>query len=421
MSVNPTHFLYRFPGPKGPGPYTMKYWWTLGCFPTGLSVPFRLQEFLSTYQQQHVPAEVEEWLNFVIIDPVQSLRKEVNNLYCAIESYTEPDGSSQLDISAVSKHSFAPPLKKMESTLGVFISPVALTKTLKYSDLREKVLECLEEYQELLEVDGSTPHRRFARYYLDSPFDQTSIVSSDSSELVNFPQAFPEVAFGIGSFVDPPADTAPDEKKIIQLLLNIAEGSSRAGLFFDARETLYSALPFSHDATSASLLYSNIASSALALGEFREAEHYAQESLLAVPLADKRRKKKIYKVWCSAVASQGEFMRCETVIDEALQIFSDDNELELWKEQIHAQVNSKQTIFSGLAEARSRSKLAPVQARQLPLSTGKTFDNEFAWTAFKNKLYPSKMNPSSNEMGSVFRRVGDLGLHTSTSRSTEFL
>lgn len=420
MSVNPTYFLYRFPGSKGPGPYTMKYWWTLGCFPTGLAVPFRLQEFLSTYQQFHIPVEVEEWLQFVIVDPIESLKTEISNLSSSIDLHPEFDKNNKVEISGISAHPFTMPLKKIENTLGVFISPSSLAKTLKHSDLRERVLDYFDEYKEHLTLNGSTPHRRFARYFFESPLDQSQISSSSSSQLVNLSHSIPEkVTSAIGCVVDPPPHTAPDEKTIIKLLSTIAEGSSREGLLSDARETLYSALQFSHDSTTQSHLYSNIASSALGLGEFKEAEYYAQESLLTAPHTAK--KKSIYKLWCSAVAHQGDFLRCGAIMDEALEAFPGDSDLQLFMERAQSHLNENEGVFQGLAEKRHRSKLGPVQSQQLPLSTGRIFDNEFSWTTFKNKLYPSKMNPSSNEMGSVFRRVGDLGLHTSTSRSTEFL
>lgn len=422
MSVNPTYFLYRFPGPKGPGPYTMKYWWTLGCFPTGMSVPFRLQEFLSTYQQSHVPVEVEEWLQYVVVDPFFSLKKEIDSLCSCIESYPELSESTRLEISSTSAHQFAAPLRKIESILGVFITPSSIVKTLKCTDLREKLLDHLTDYNELLQRSGSTPHRRFARYFFDSSAEHSVDASSNSLELVSIsPSISEKLSSAIGSLVDPPSESAPDEVKIIQLLSTVAEGSSRAGLFFDAHETLYSALPFSHDSQSRSHLYSNIASSALAIGEFKEAEHFAKESLLAVQPARKKDTKKIYQLWCAAVAYQEDFAQCDTILDEALEIFADDSELHLWKEHVHTQLNKARGASSNLSKLRHRSKFTSVRSRQLLMSTGRTFDNEFCWATFKNKLYPCKMNPSTNEMGSVFRRVGDLGLHTSTSRSAEFL
>lgn len=422
MSVNPTYFLYRFPGPKGPGPYTMKYWWTLGCFPTGLSVPFRLQEFLSTYQQSHVPIEVEEWLQYIVVDPFFSLKKEIDNLCSSIEFYPELSKSTRLEISSTSSPQFIAPLRKIESILGVYITPSSLAKTLKCRDLRDKLLDHLTDYKELLEKSGSTPHRRFARDFFDSPPENSVDASSNSLELVNFSPSIPEeVSSAIGTLADPPSETAPDEVKIIQIVSTVAEGSSREGLFFDAHEALYSALPFSHDSKSRSHLYSNIASSALAIGEFKEAEHFAKESLLVAQPAEKQNAKKVYQLWCAAVAYQEDFAQCDTILNEALQVFPDDGEFNLWKEHVHTQLSKAQGASSCLSKLRHRSKFTSVQSRQLPMSTGRTFDNEFCWATFKNKLYPTKMNPSSNEMGSVFRRVGDLGLDTSTSRSAEFL
>lgn len=426
MSLNPTHYLYRFPGPRGPGPYTMKYWWTLGCFPTGLTVPFRLDEFLSSYQQSHVPIEVEEWLHYMVRQPLDELQSAVSVLCCCIDDYpTVEEGRERgYEVPHVSVHSIAAPLQSFQRSLGVVLSPSSVRKTLCFNDLRERVVEDLEEYKDLIAMHGSTPHRRAARQFLSS---ETEVEELDRLPPQGPPMLNAEIASSIGGYASPPTGkTMPDELKLIRLLTTFAEGSARGGALEDALDTLYSTLPHAHDANTKAVVHANISSAALLSGEFKEAEFHAKESVLncdSSPQMKMARSKHSYQLWASALVYQEEYTQATSVLEEAIALLKNDAELREWHGQVVGAGKRVNEVGVGprLTEMRRRNAFPAVQSKKLANGEGKAFDNEFSWVVFRQKLYPSKMNPSSNEMGSVFRRVGDMGGHISTSRSMEIL
>eukprot|EP00796_Vickermania_ingenoplastis_P008531 gene8531-5978_t len=427
MSLNPTLYLYRFPGPRGPGPYTMKYWWTLGCFPTGLSIPFRLQEFLSTYQQHHVPVEVEEWLQFAVKDPVVALTNCIDDLMESLEEFSSPEKGKEYKIEHTSGKSLASPLKIFEEQLGVHVSPAAARATMSFKDLRARILDDLEDYRTIIHETGSTPHRRVARFYLDNhktlPDEKRETFSMIPSPSVGCSEpSLPQcLAKSIGTIADPQPETAPDERKMIQLLTTFAEGCVRTGLIEEAGSTLYSAIPFAHDSETHFVVHSNVAVCATAAGDYQQAEYHSKEAVLVADPLKESSVKRSYFLWAGSVAFQDDFPRARSIIDDALSLFPDDEELHSWRDELSCRVNQLDSKLCSMAvgEKWRQCSTPAFRSKRLPLATGLHFDNEFCWAIFKKRLYPSKMNPSSNEMGSVFRRVGDMGSFISTSRSSE--
>ncbi|AIN98432.1 hypothetical protein LPMP_221370 [Leishmania panamensis] len=166
-SLNPTMYLYRFAGPHGPGPYVMKYWWTLGCLPTGLGRPFRLSEFLAEYQQQHVPIEVEEWLKCFVRNPYEELADATSELLKYLEEVPRRENTRGYRSIESGVSSFAAPLAKFERQLNVRVPSLALRAALGSASLRERLKDDLFEYRESLRLCGSTPHRRLARFAFD--------------------------------------------------------------------------------------------------------------------------------------------------------------------------------------------------------------------------------------------------------------
>lgn len=420
MSLNPTHYLYRFPGPKGPGPFTMKYWWSLGCFPTGLNTPFRLHEFLQAYQQQHVPIEVEEWLQYVVKDPMEELMQCISCLHKCFEEYPSLESSQEFKIDHISGHSFTNALEKMERCLGISLGAPVVRKTLCFPDLRERVLDDLEDYRDYISINGSTPHRRAARLFLDDPCSESSnslLCNSSMTSGCNLPE---NISNGIGVISNPPDHTTYDEVKLIRLLTTFAEGGIRGKLVENGKNAVASSLQFAHDSESQSVVHANMSIAAIENGEFKEAEYHARESLLCAQTAPLKKSKKSYILWATSVAYQDDFSRSETILNEAISLFPDDSHLQDLLKQV-SYFKGSEKYLAGIGEAVNTSSIHAVQSKKLLTAIGRTFDNEFSWIAFRSKIYPAKMNPSSNELGSVFRRIGDLGLHTSSSRSSELL
>lgn len=422
--LNPTTYMYRFPGPHGPGPYTMKYWWTLGSFPTGLEVPFRLNEFLATYKEQHVPVEVEEWLSCFLHDPVEALQSATDTLCNLLlefptrettRGYTAPEGTIK---------ELLEPLKTFEEQLGIRVPPVAVRAAVGHKALREKLIDDLFDYRESIQERGSTPHRRLSRSaLLDEPQLEVSGEcsseangGSDGSATVS-----PELGAMVGLFSSAPQHTADDEIKLIHLMTTLAEGCALKERYDDSYSLLSSSLFFAHDEKSQSAVHSNASIAALLDGHFDDAAYHGREAALLIsePRKSPRAAARGYRLWATAAAFQDDYARAESILDDAMSLLPDETELTTSRAKISElrarRVNQVQSPL------RQTHLLKSHRMRALLNGSGKSFDNEFDWILFKNKLYPAKMNPATNEMGSVFRRVGDLGGPVSTSRATELL
>ncbi|KPI83295.1 hypothetical protein ABL78_7676 [Leptomonas seymouri] len=419
MSMNPTMYLYRFPGPKGPGPYVMKYWWTLGCFPTGIERPFRLDEFLSTYQQQHVPAEVEDWLNCFLKNPLEELKGATSELLYQLEAVSSREKTRGYHYIESSVASFAAPLAKFEKQLNVRIPPLAVRASMGSSMLRERLKDDLYEYNESLSECGSTPHRRLAR----TAFNEPLAIGPGEEQNKNMEGRDGEVSAplgqAVGSYISPDTHTAPDERKLLRLLTTLSEGCVLKEDYESAFSILATSLNFSHDDSTDSLVHANVSAAALLNGQFKEAEFHGRQAALLEPQLETSRKTggRGYALWATATAFQDDFKRAARIAEKGIELFPGNIALQMLHEKL-AKLQNEDALPS-LKGLVIRSKAQ--QSRGLLHGSGLAFDNEFDWIVFKNKLYPSKMNPSTNEMGSVFRRVGDLGGHISTSRATEIL
>ncbi|CCW61990.1 unnamed protein product [Phytomonas sp. EM1] len=416
MTLNPSLFLYRFPGPHGPGPYTMKYWWTLGCFPTGLDSPFRLKEFLATYKQQHVPIEVEEWLNCFLNDPLQELTAAVEELLDQLENCTVAERTKGYVAHEPSVVHLSNSLKKIERQLGVRIPPIGVRAALAGEKSYSKLMDDLYNYKEAIATNGSTPHRRFARISFEEMDSIEHRIAPSKVDTVSN-----DVGSAVGSFVSVPEKTADDELKLIRLLTTFAEGCASKRKFDDSFFLLSGSLAFAHDNACRSIVHSNISIAALLDGRFKEAEFHGREAAL---LSSNNKGAEsssgtAYRLWATAVAYQDDFNSSLSIIDDALSLHPNNQELESLRQKILSLKESSGRM-SPLLRGK-RCHLKSQQDRALIEGCGRAFDNEFDLIKFKNKLYPAKMDPSTNEMGSVFRRVGDLGGFISSSRSIEIL
>jgi tetratricopeptide (TPR) repeat protein len=397
----------------------MKYWWTLGCFPTGLERPFRLNEFLSTYTQQHVPAEVEDWLKCFLKNPFEELKDATSELLIQLEEVPFSEKTRGYHSIEATVAAFASPLAKFEKQLSVRIPSLAVRAALGSPILRERLKDDLYEYKEALSESGSTPHRRLARIVLEAPLAIES--NEERYDNTEFRKADVPVALGqaVGSYVSPDAHTAPDEKKLLRLLTTLSEGCVLKNDYESAFSILSSSLSFSHDDCTDSVVHANASAAALLNGQFKEAEFHGRQAALLEPQLESNQKAggRGYALWATATAFQDDFERATRITRKGIELYPASTELR----ELNSKLASIQTVDVPSALKGRVVRCKAQQSRGLLHGSGKSFDNEFDWVVFKNKLYPSKMDPSTNEMGSVFRRVGDLGGHISTSRSTEVL
>lgn len=445
QSFNPTLFLYRFAGPHGPGPYTMKYWWTLGCFPTGLGVPFRLSEFLQTYCTEHVPAEVEEWLNCFVKHPAESLVPNLERLLEATESVAEVEECEGYTAVEPSIAALLAPLKALESSWMVTVSPSAVRAVMSDRRLRSRMVDELYDYKEAVKSVGSTPHRRAGLAMLEgSHYDVTTAPSDDglkflASVLKQLPPSNPHQAT-VGSIVandalgrqtgsssdaltpaarqavgiatsSLPSSTADDEKRLIRLMTTFAEGSMKRRRYGDACNLLSSMLLFSHDDDVRGEVHSNLASAFNMDGRFKDAEFHGMEAamLKASPRG--------YANWATSVAYQDDFEKATRIINDALAIHVGNDMLEHTRAAICAAATMSREVpieMRGL-----RAHLPSQQRRGLEEGQGRGHDNEFDSVIFNQKQYAAKMDPRSIELGSVFRRTGDFGGHIASTKTME--
>lgn len=452
--MNPTLFLYRFAGPRGPGPFTMKYWWTLGCFPTGLEAPFRLHEFLATYKQAHVPVEVEEWLQYFVTNPAHSLATSLDALgeSMSLVAVADDDTTSEdrgYRLHAPSIAGMLDPLHRVEKELMLAIPRAGIRAVMADTKLRRRAADELFEYTEAVKEGGSTPHRRAGYAQLtgnsleqDLPQaiadGQALLGGVDPGALINnvrrqlgFTAASsalvattapvsatsvrppPEAATTlVANAASIPAATASDEKALLRLMTTFAEGSMKIRRYDDAAMLLSNLLLFAHDDDVRAELHGNVATALNHDGQFKRAEFHGREAALL------RASPRGYANWATAVAYQDDFERAEKILCDAVESVGHS----------HPVLQSAQNSIRAAASTgkrrddvalNRRSHLPSQQWRGLNQGPGRMFDNEFDTVVFQNKLYVSKMNPTSNELGSVFRRVGDLGGHISSTKSME--
>lgn len=455
--MNPTLFLYRFPGPRGAGPYTMKYWWTLGCFPTGREVPFRLSEFLQTYYQMHVPVEVEEWLDYFVKHPASDVVPALGDLLKQMESLSDGlEGDAALDDAETEERGYqvhAPsvmpllvPARRLEACLSVRLPASGLRGVMTaQAPLRKRAMDACFEYREAVQRIGSTPHRRagFAHLALSEEAGRTDHrdgallegaraqlsaprhgLPADSKEPIAPPPAA-SVGSLVGLAATVPETTAEDEKCLIRLGSALAEGSMRQKKFRDAADTLSSLLLFCHDDDTRGTVHSSLASALNRDGRFREAAFHGREAALLKSCP------RGYANWAVATAYMDDFERAEHILEDGIVACASDALAGDTKGNgTHPSLTSaQQSILAAKAQQGNRrvrpemrhrrAHLPSQQQRGLEEGEGRMFDNPFDQVVFNKQKYTAKMDPTNFELGSVFRRVGDVGGFISSTKSME--
>ena len=425
--MNPVPFLYRIPGKRGPGPFTMKYWWTLGCFPSGREVPFRLHEFLASYQQEHVPLEVEDWIQYFIKDPVDDLLPALSKVQTMLAALPLPDETIVgYKAPEPSVARLAEPVAALERSLMVQIPMTAVRAVASNRKLKALLLDEMYDYAELVRESGSTPHRRAGRNELTSrqqpesfglvlPVEDPVDLLPDGRPNALVTRAVPNPNLGrqVGHAFDISSEeTAPDERRLIRMLTTFAQGSMLKGKPADAASLMSQALMFTHDDDVRGTVHANVASAYIGNGQYEDAAFHGQEAALM-------KKSKGFANWATAVAYMDDFERAEAILEDALTVHKDDPQLIATQSAVRDLASRSPAVPPQL---RGKTMRSPVQQhQQLVQGKGRSFMNEFDFVEFNKKMYAPKLNPSTNDLGSDFRRVGDLGGHVSTSRSEEKL
>ena len=184
MSLAPVVYEWRKPHfPGKPGYYTLKSFHTLGCFPSGLEAPYRLNDFHKYYLNAYLPEEMEDWLDEVRPLPIEQATASLKQLREELQSFTlvTPTRWQPKPMLA----SLSRITEPMEDVLNVFMTenihrpeprmyefvakpqekhrrikiPNSITRHIlnnNYNELTD-VVGLLDETWELI---GSTPHRR---------------------------------------------------------------------------------------------------------------------------------------------------------------------------------------------------------------------------------------------------------------------
>lgn len=451
QSYAPVPYLYRFPGKRGPGPVLMKYWHTLGQFPTGLEVPFRLEEFHQNYIRQHVPAELEDWLRCVVYDPAETLTSHMEVFMTRLQNAPAPKRSNSVlsrsnMFDAKNVHA---PLQKAFDEFGVEIPVIAVRAVASSPRLREDMLDVCFAYRETVAQIGSTPHRRWAaisafqeqgeegkksqtliaptlfppvnsnisQNNLSSSLpsltpDQTEVVGKTLSSVLTFPVALKQNDNNNNDHDDGKSNSsffeaAPDEILAAKMLTTLAEGCHRGaqGRSADAAtKLLEAALNFAReDHRVAGCTHTNLANAYSAQGDFKKAELHAKEALLrdgANPRA--------YAAWSVATALQDD-------LDSALQISADAL-------QEHPTSDVLKQVYEEIARAASGRTATPEHARgkryqlqsqcntAMRLGGGKLFDNGFDWARTPDSKLRLSMplDPTYAGMGTMVKRAPEM-------------
>jgi hypothetical protein len=421
----------------------MKYWWTLGCFPSGRETPFRLNEFLATYQAAHVPVEVEEWLDCFIKHPAEQLVPTLEALLEHLEGMEGLEETEGYQLPEPSVVPLLPALKRLEDMATINISPVAVRAVMADKALRKRACDDTYEYLEAVRHGGSTPHRRagYAQLSMDLTDDAelpvaqlsdtnrvaSSRTSSSAQRGADLMSAASNRAGAVlprpddatsrivsDSFSGIADDTSYDEKCLISLVTTFAEGAVKKKKFGDAANMLANLLLFSHDDDVRAAVHANVATAQNLNGLYKEAEFHGREAALL------RSSPRGYANWATAVAYQDDFERATSIISDALVECPNDDTVRRAHEQITALQASLPNRRSVPLELRGKRAYSPAQQqRGLEQGEGRNFQNMTDVSVFRHKQLNSKLNPKEFELGSVFRRVGDLGGHISSTKSME--
>ena len=451
MMYLPTKFLYRLPSKRyGPGPVLMKYWWTLGTFPTGLEIPFRLQEFHDAYIKAHVPEEVEEWLGAFVKAPVAVITSRCDEFVRRLESEPAPVRRGVPVAQLHNAKALAGLLDEAFGELGLedhCVPVIAVRTCAANAQSKADLLNAVFGLSYLVKEYGSTTHRRWGRAHVQlSTSDAAEIegttmmaetvakaelggqplaaaishepsstgatgvgaqqaavgpLAADSS-LPSHPSApfTPQVAALIVQAMQVRGgETAPDERCVVDALSVLARGCQVSKQPDAAVRLLRHAALFAHDDRTRSAVLSNQASALNGCGRFAEAQASARESVLL------HRSPSGFANWAVATAFLDDFDAALSITETGLLEHPGHPALETCRTQLTRLVAGQLAVP---ANARGRRVHTPYQfAQGLLTKQGFGFDNPWDYTLVAGKPTHWRLDPTRNSPGSVFTFVGD--------------
>ncbi|CUG86338.1 membrane-associated protein, putative [Bodo saltans] len=209
-------------------------------------------------------------------------------------------------------------------------------------------------------------------------------------------------------------ETSHDEKCLISLVTTFAEGAVKKKKYGDAANMLANLLLFAHDDDVRAAVHANVATAQNLNGLYKEAEFHGREAALL------RSSPRGYANWATAVAYQDDYERATSILSDALVECPNDDLVRRTHEQISEVRASLPNGSSVPLELRGKRAYSPAQQmRGLAEGEGRNFMNHTDIVISHHKQLHSKLNPRDFELGSVFRRVGDLGGHISSTKSME--
>ena len=292
-------------------------------FPSGLEPTFRYEEFCANYKAMHLPQEVEEWLDFCLIQPSAALAPHAlessKRLLALPPPTTARSIHKQVDITGIA--SAAEPLQLMGRELGIEVPTIAVRAVAERPVLRQRVAVTLAEYSEQVKAHGSTPHRRwvinpqhhpqkenFSVLPSESREEQSLVPNSDDSIDITDPYPMQQLT------------TQPDEKSLVQLLTTMAAASARHGRADTASDLLNSALAFAHDDETAADVHANLSSAYTRDGRFHQAATHGKAAAL------RSRCPKAWANWAVATAYLDDFDEAARIVERGIHECADGSE-----------------------------------------------------------------------------------------------
>jgi hypothetical protein len=378
MMYAPTLFLYRVPSKRyGAGPVLMKYWWTLGNFPSGMEVPLRINEFKTEYVNAHVPADVEDWLS--------ALNKGSNSKTVA-------------EISAAATR-FLRLLTLVPDPVRRGYKAAEPTSPQLCIELN-KVLEPLlcQAPAAAVRSCASVPHLKRALFSSVAGLRHSiDVVASGRLKSISSSASGADAITTVESAPKPSDPTV--QSRVVKTLTVLAQGCQLSKKHVDAAQLLQRAIDFCDDDRDRSETHASLAAALCGCGEFRAAVEHAQESVLL------QRSPRGYATWAVATAYLDDVQGALEIVDDGLAEHGGDPKLTACREKLFQMSSGRASIR---VSARGRRYHVPHQTAAGVLSKqGFMFDNPWDYTRFHNKLYAWRLDPTSASLGSDFRRVGN--------------
>ena len=329
QSLTPVVYEYRKPHLRGkPGYYSLKSFYTTGCYPSGLEVPYRLNDFHKSYLSSYLPEELEEWLQEVRPSAIEAahhslkvLMEELSNFTLGQPTRWRPkpmlthlDRISQPLEDVINafvdenihreKSRFYPFVQKKTEQCGRVKLPNVLTRHLLNNHFSE-LTEVVEVLGEAWSAIGSTPHQRSLSKirHVQNLFDtkseipQSSLSTSQVTQLADaFSPQLPQQVLAQTNMASlspvhhlekdilssPSNDITYEDELLLMHLHNLVARAARETQEYDVGISVSQVSLFSlaHDDIRAAKAHGDLASLWLDKGDYDTAIIHAQRAVI---------------------------------------------------------------------------------------------------------------------------------------------